>query len=314
MLKLDFLNVGDGDAILVRETDSGYTLLVDTGRPCVEFTKGSRRLSALNHLMLERVDHIDRLVLTHLHIDHIGGTLEVLRHIPVKRLTAAYLPPEDARWIDQPDSELKTIVGMRDVLNLFNDVVTDAQSRGTKIEIASRAPEQPAPGLMAQFTIADAALMERQKALFDLLYHGGTADEDTLYAVSKERNNSSMLLRLSYAGRSVLLTGDVYAKYLEDAPEPPCDILKVPHHGDEKSMTELLLRRLKPEYAVVSCENTVPPTKERPAPFVLDMLSALVPYVLCTENSEFPGRPAATNRAVRLEIHPDGSILRTEPA
>ena len=314
MLKLDFLNVGDGDAILVRETDSCYTLLIDTGRPFVEFTRGSRRLSALNHLMRERVDHIDRLVLTHLHIDHIGGTLEILRHIPVKRLTAAYLPPKGAGWIDPPASEEKTVVGMCDALNLFYDVVSDAKARGTKIEPASDVPEQPAPGLAAQLSLSDRALLERQKTVFDRLYLGGAADEDTLYAVSKERNNSSLLLRLTYAGRSVLFTGDAYASYLENTPASPCDILKVPHHGDEKSMSELLLTRLRPEYAVVSCENTVSPDKERPAPFILELLLNHVPHVFCTENREFPRLPAATNRAVRLEILPDGSIRSTEPS
>jgi len=78
MLKLDFLNVGDGDAILVRDDAADFVMLVDTGRPHIEFTKGSRRTSVINHLMRERIDHINLLVLTHLHFDHIGGTLHGL--------------------------------------------------------------------------------------------------------------------------------------------------------------------------------------------------------------------------------------------
>lgn len=314
MLKLDFLNVGDGDAILLREDTSGFTMLVDAGRPFVEFTKGSRRMSALNQLMKEHVERIDLHVVTHLHIDHIGGALEVLRHIPVGRMIAAYLPPEDARWIDSPASDEKTIVGLCDTLNMFSDIVSDARAHGVVCELAGAEQETPAPGLTFRFTLPDGALLARQKAMFDLLYHGGTAGEDTLYAISKDRNNSSLLLRLTYAGRSVLLTGDSYAKYWEDAPEPPCDILKVPHHGDDKSMTERLIARLQPEYAVVSCENNVSPKKERPAPFVMRLLHERVKHVLCTENREFLNFPAATNRAVRLEIHGDGSIRCVEPS
>lgn len=314
MLKLDFLNVGDGDAILIRKDAQGFTMLVDAGRPFVEFAKGSRRMSALNHLMKERVACVDLLVLTHLHIDHIGGALEVLRHIPVRRMIAAYLPPEDAGWIDSPDSGEKTIVGLCDTLNMFRDAVADARARGVVCELAAPAEESPVPGLSWRFTLPDGALLARQKEMFDRLYHGGMASEDALYAISKDRNNSSLLLRLTYAGRSVLLTGDSYAKYWEDAPEPPCDILKVPHHGDDKSMTERLIARLHPEYAVVSCENNAVPKKERPAPFVMNLLYERVPHVLCTENREFPNFPAATNRAVRLEIHDDGSILCLEPS
>ncbi|MEN6420147.1 MAG: MBL fold metallo-hydrolase [Clostridiaceae bacterium] len=309
MLKLDFLNVGDGDAILVRDDAANFVMLVDTGRPHIEFTKGSRRTSVINHLMRERIDHIDLLVLTHLHFDHIGGTLSVLRHIPVRRLLAVYLPPEGAPWIDAPASEEKTVVGLCDALNLYGDIVSAARSSGTKCEIAGRTAEQLTPQLTMLPVLPDEALVRRQKKQFDAIYLGEPLPEELLYASSKERNISSLRLRLAYAGRTVLLTGDSYAAYWENAPEEPCDILKVPHHGDDKSMTQALLDRLKPAYAVISCENAESPKKERPAKFVLEMLLNSVRHVLCTENRTFPNYPATTQTVVRLEIHPDGTIL-----
>lgn len=308
MLKLDFLNVGDGDAILVRDDAADFVMLVDTGRPHIEFTKGSKRTSVINHLMRERIDHIDLLVLTHLHFDHIGGTLPVLRHIPVRRLLAVTLPPENAPWIDSSVSEEKTIVGLCDALNLYSDIVTAARESGTLCETASRTAEQLTPQLSMLPVLPDEALVRRQKKQFDAIFRGEPLSEDVLYAVSKERNISSMRLKLTYAGRTVLLTGDSYAAYWEDDPGDPCDILKVPHHGDEKSMTQVLLDRLKPEYAVISCENAESPKKERPADHVLEMLLMSVPHVLCTENRAFQHYPASTQTAVRLEIHPDGSI------
>ncbi len=308
MLKLDFLNVGDGDAILVRDDAANFVMLVDTGRPHIEFTKGSKRTSVINHLMRERIDHIDLLVLTHLHFDHIGGTLPVLRHIPVRRLLAVYLPPEDAPWIDAPASEEKTIVGLCDALNLYGDIISAARSNDTQCEIAGRTAEQLTPQLAMLPVLPDDALVRRQKKQFDAIYLGKALPEDLLYAVSKERNISSLRLRLTYAGRTILLTGDSYAAYWENEPEEPCDILKVPHHGDEKSMTQALLDRLKPAYAVISCENAESPKKERPAKHVLKMLQSSVPHVLFTENRSFKSCPASTQTAVRLEIHPDGSI------
>ena len=62
MLKLDFINVGDGDAILIRETGPGeadYVMLVDCGRPHIEFVPGSKRRHALNYLMREGIGRID---------------------------------------------------------------------------------------------------------------------------------------------------------------------------------------------------------------------------------------------------------------
>lgn len=308
MLKLDFLNVGDGDAILVRDDAADFVMLVDTGRPHIEFTKGSRRTSVINHLMRERIDHIDLLVLTHLHFDHIGGTLSVLRHIPVRRLLAVTLPPEGAPWIDSSVSEEKTIVGLCDALNLYSDIVSAARESGTFCETASPTAERLTPQLTMLPVLPEEALIHRQKKQFDAIFRGEPLSEDVLYAVSKERNISSMRLRLTYAGRTVLLTGDSYAAYWENDPEEPCDILKVPHHGDEKSMTQKLLDRLKPVYAVISCENAESPKKERPAQHVLEMLLQCVPHVLCTENRAFQHYPASSQIAVRLEIHPDGSI------
>lgn len=308
MLKLDFLNVGDGDAILIREEETGYTMLVDTGRPHVEFSHGSKRRSCINHLMEEGIDHIDLMVLTHLHFDHIGGALAVLRHIPVKRLLAAYLPPLGARWIPAAKSEEKTIIGMIDALNLFADIIRSARAAGTRCESATRHIEHPTPQLTLCPVPPDDALLLRQKEHFDAIYLGSSLPDDILYAISKERNISSLRLRLKYAGKQILLTGDSYASYWEDDPEAPCDILKVPHHGDDKSMTQKLLSRLQPEYAVISCENAFSPKKERPAPQVLSMLLDQVPHVLCTENRLFERYPATTQLGVRIEIDPDGTI------
>jgi myo-inositol 2-dehydrogenase/D-chiro-inositol 1-dehydrogenase len=61
-LIVDFLNVGDGDAVLLREQREGmpdFVALVDAGRPHIEFVPGSLRRDAIAHLMKARVDHID---------------------------------------------------------------------------------------------------------------------------------------------------------------------------------------------------------------------------------------------------------------
>lgn len=311
MLILDFLNVGDGDAVLIRESTAGFVMLVDTGRPHVEFTRGSKRNSVLNHLMRERIDHIDLLVLTHLHFDHIGGALSVFRHIPVRKLVCAYLPPENTGWIYAPDTDEKTIIGMIDALNYYSDIISAARLAGTQCERAIQRQVFLSPMLMMHLIPPDDILITRQKNLFDALYLGENIEEPSLYAVSKERNISSLREKLVYAGKSILLTGDSYAEYLEQDIYQPCDVLKVPHHGDNKSMTEMLLRRLRPEYAVISCENSKSSIKERPSPHILSMLLRQVPQVFCTENRTFDNYPAASYTSIRLEIDPAGCMTHS---
>ncbi|MCL2671408.1 MAG: MBL fold metallo-hydrolase [Clostridiales bacterium] len=309
MLRIDCINVGDGDAILIRLETEGVTrtVLVDCGRPLVEFVQGSKRTSCIDYLMREGIERIDLLVVSHLHLDHFGGALAVLRHIPVRRMIALCLPPSDARWIIWPQREVKTVVGLCDALNLWNDTVKQAKALGT--ECAEATAEELALGdLRLRFYLPDPALRARQKALFYRLYSGELPTETELRLISRERNCSSILLLAGYANRRILLAGDSYADYWQGMELPPCDILKLPHHGDGKSMNEVLLRALQPEFAVISCQNDPTQKKDRPNARVLELLLRTVPRVLCTENRAFPFYPAATHDAVRFGIDKAGSI------
>ena len=73
-IRMHFLDVGQGDATLVQTSD-GCTLLIDAGRHDREDMRG--------HLERHGVEHIDLLVGTHPHADHIGQFDTVLRGWPV---------------------------------------------------------------------------------------------------------------------------------------------------------------------------------------------------------------------------------------
>lgn len=68
-----FLDVGQGDAILIRAPE-GQTALIDAG-PGVDLS------SALAQLGVERLDLV---VTSHPHADHIGGMNQVLQSVPVR--------------------------------------------------------------------------------------------------------------------------------------------------------------------------------------------------------------------------------------
>ena len=72
VVQVVFLNVGQGDAILVRAPE-GQSALIDAGP--------AAPLEALREL---GVTQIDLLVATHPHADHIGGMVDVLNTIPVR--------------------------------------------------------------------------------------------------------------------------------------------------------------------------------------------------------------------------------------
>ncbi len=317
MLELFFCNVGDGDAVLIREHSQNgpdYTVLVDTGRPYVEPQEGSLRKEAIYYLKERGVDHIDRMYLSHLHIDHIGGTMRILNAIPTKRLSALYVPPEDAEWIGPSfTSTEKPANGLLHLLNIFRDITETAKAQGTVLEPANGGVEALTERLSVETILPRTDIVERQARMFRTLYRKAPVDAAERFRVSKDRNLSSVVLRFTYAGRSILLTGDRYAVDLETERMQPCDVLKLPHHGDPKSMTPTLLKILSPQIAVISCQNDAAQKKDRPNAGIVAMLQNAVPQVLCTENKPLPTLAASTHNGICITIADDGTIAcRTE--
>jgi competence protein ComEC len=69
-------------------------------------------------------------------------------------------------------------------------------------------------------------------------------------------NNQCLVLRLSYGGRSFLLTGDseqqVEEQLLAAGDNLRADVLKVAHHGSRTSSTAAFVKAVAPQYAVIS--------------------------------------------------------------
>ena len=79
MLLVDFINVGYGDAILLRETETPFAMLVDCGDARIGRSRpDGRRITAADYLRREGIRELDLLVLTHLHLDHAGGLTHLL--------------------------------------------------------------------------------------------------------------------------------------------------------------------------------------------------------------------------------------------
>lgn len=316
MLEVFFCNVGDGDAALLtehRDAAPDYTVLVDTGRPCVDPREGSLRKDAVDYLLDRNVDHLDRMILTHPHIDHVGGALSILREIPVKRIEMLTVPPPDALRVPcSRTSSVKPYNSLRQILNVLREISQTARERGTEVAESVSGEQQLTEALRMTTYLPRPEVARRQKEVCGALYRGETVDEAMCVRVAKERNLSSLMLSFAYAGLNVLITGDRYAWDWEAENIPPCHILKVPHHGDSKAMTEPLIRKLGPWFAVISCENDPLARKERPCEETVAMLHRHVPLVICTENRDMPSLKARTCNGIRFDIAPDGAVEWSE--
>ena len=75
---LTFLDVGQGDAILI-QSQEGRNVLIDTGPDGKVVEQLSKHLPFFNQ-------NIDLFILTHPDLDHYGGAIEVLQKYPVKAI------------------------------------------------------------------------------------------------------------------------------------------------------------------------------------------------------------------------------------
>lgn len=259
MLTIDFINVGYGDAILIRDIDTSFSMLIDCGDVNTgEGGPNSKRISAADFLVRENIKTLDLLVLTHLHLDHSGGLLDVLKIAQVKEFWTNYLPPEQmwgkkvectAQVSPAADCLLKS-------LNIYSSALNVMKLSGTIIkQIDDQSQVKLTSNLLADIFIEIGALQEKQKKVCDSVFEG-IIDERLINNWDCFINDTSIRLRLTYSNKKIELPGDMYAKCWERHEIPSCDIVKIPHHGHCDSMTEKLADMLNPKYAVISVSNT----------------------------------------------------------
>ena len=89
-MEVTVINVGYGDAILV-ETDDRHRLLLDGGSALAsEFEGDSYRIRSAEYLSKQQISHLDAVVISHIHEDHVCGLEAVLRQTAVDHLYVPY--------------------------------------------------------------------------------------------------------------------------------------------------------------------------------------------------------------------------------
>lgn len=315
MLALDFINVGNGDAILVRELEGGvqkYAMLVDCGHDNLvrddhpgELDPRSRRIYAGDFLAKQGVTHLDTLLLTHFHRDHVGALGRVLDRVTVGELLATYVPPAGTGPLE-PDGDNGLPKAARNAvrcLDLYVQALRDHPGRVRRLtELPGDRMErlQLTDQLSMDILFGDAGLYRRQKEVYDAVCRGERNGYD-LIRWAKCMNISSLRQRLYYHGREIVLGGDLYAHMWETDSTTPCDILKIPHHASLSSTTRKLLKMLQPRTVVVSVAAGRP--DERPHPYIIALTREFTQDVRFTDAVDLPGLAAPVfHESVHIEI------------
>ncbi|WP_379966108.1 DNA internalization-related competence protein ComEC/Rec2 [Ectobacillus sp. sgz5001026] len=216
---ITFIDVGQGEAILIRLPYNKATYLIDTGGaiafPQEEWQKRKRTYSVgesivLPYLYQHGVKKIDKLILTHADVDHAGAANEVLKGIAVGEVIV---------------SRKKTISPLEE------EIIQNAKNRKASIQIVKSGD----------------SWQEGSSATFTVLSPLGDETKD---------NNQSIVLYTKLGGLKWLFTGDLEEdgekQIMDRYPDLRVDVLKVGHHGSKSSTSEAFLQMLKPTTTVIS--------------------------------------------------------------
>jgi competence protein ComEC len=232
-LRVDFLDVGQGDSALVTMPD-GSTLLIDGGgRPdfrrrvddeeAEEFERDTRGIgeSVVSEYLWQRgLARVDYVLATHADADHIDGLNALLRSFKVEGALVARAPSDDAEFLHFADTA-------RDA-----DVPVYLVGRGDRLRFGAVTLEVLWPPLAGDDGDAPSA------------------------------NNDSIVLRIRFGRRTLLLTGDAEApaeaSLVAAGDDLACDVLKVAHHGSRTSSTQAFVNATRPALAVVSVGQDSP--------------------------------------------------------
>ena len=234
-LRIDFLDVGQGDSALVTFPDN-TTLLIDGGgqpgpfrreNPSGDveggdetFERETRSIGesvVSEYLWWRGLDHIDYILATHADADHVDGLNDVARNFEVRAALVARIPrsdPEYARFSE-------TLMGQRIPIRIIG--AGDVLRFG---EVTAR-------------------------VLWPL---------PSAYPNAASRNNDSIVLRLQMGNRALLLTGDIEMAgenaMLQANENVRADVVKVAHHGSKTSSTDSLITAAQVRFAIISVGQT----------------------------------------------------------
>lgn len=268
-MKLTFVNVGYGEAILLecpdpRFADGVFVMVIDGGSAeAEEFSdRSTGRLPLVEYLRTYGPGHIDLMVSTHIHEDHICGMLSAARDLIPAALWQT-LPPDFAAQMRPLDVSLARDASQDKFLRALNDyqsLCTLLLQHGGPVRTlyagdAGVLCEGLTYQVLAPSPAGAAELEARCRSLFEEAEPQNFLRQ--LAALDGRMNNYSLMLLLDYRGTRILLPGDTNRLGYGEV-DPAClkaDLFKVGHHGQKDGASEALLTAIQPR-AVVCCASS----------------------------------------------------------
>ncbi len=219
-LRIMIFDVGQGSAMLL-ELPGGRNILIDGGGFADNAVFDTGKNIIAPYLLRNKIKTIHTIFLSHPNSDHLNGLIYIAGHFNVKQAIT--------------NNESSPTMGYR----LF---VETLKKHGID------APEYRA--LERTTTVAGTKI--------EILYPAEDFLEKTLQKKGRNKNDNSLVVKVSYGQHAFLFPGDIMARgekaLVAAAGENlKSTVLVSPHHGSDSSSTPLLVEQVDPEIVLVSC-------------------------------------------------------------
>ena len=320
---LTFANVGYGEAMLIELSDPSsergvFSVLFDGGGADPETfpDRAAGQRPFIDHLTNLGIDHIDAVIISHIHEDHVSGLVPVIKAFTPKTVYQT-LPSDFWKTVMKPlSAEAGETVSLRKFtksLNDFREICKHTVENGGTVKQAFAGDTLFFPDGMTAVALAPGD--EKNKLLQSMLTElyrtaeNDIPDQHLLRKLDGFMNNVSLALRFDYGKTRILLPGDTNRAGFDGiAPkELRADLYKVGHHGQIDGADETLLNAIRPK-AVVCCASS-DRLYNSAHPELLQLIhqkGAELWYSDCPPNPV--GDPVPPHGLLRIQIDDDGGI------
>ncbi|MBK9215353.1 MAG: ComEC/Rec2 family competence protein [Chloracidobacterium sp.] len=224
-LHMDFLDVGQGDAVLIT-FPTGETMLVDGGgqikykrsddqtvEPFEADVRGIGEAVVSEFLWSKGISRLDYIVATHADADHVQGLADVVKNFRVGRALFGRMPEGD------PD---------------LSGLYAALEGRGVLAQVVARGD-----------------VLRIGEVNIEVIHPLATIEPD-----APSTNNESVVLRIVFGERAFLLTGDIELAAEQDIVDSnrpiKADVVKIAHHGSRTSSIPPFVRAANAEVGIIS--------------------------------------------------------------
>ncbi len=234
-LRIFFVDVEGGQATLF-VTPAGESLLIDTGWPGNDGRDADRIVAVAKKAGISKLDYV---LITHFHMDHVGGLPQLVARIPVGTV------------IDHGDNRESTDAPTVQVWNAYQKLLPEKKINRLTLKPGDILPVR---GIQATVVSSDGALIDHP------LPGAGQSDPSCKTAEQippdQTENARSLGTFITFGKLRILDLGDLTRDKERELVCPdnkigPIDIYVVSHHGWYQSNSSVFLSAIAPRVAIM---------------------------------------------------------------